>query len=107
MLEKQNIRATQIRPHAGLENKNDFRTACNLGAAAHVFFTRAHCPSGGLSPRRGRAGVVSLPCRLVAGCKRVSTPFFLKRRLHARRRGGCPYRHESGGAKGKRRGLEG
>src|SRR6476619_2389526 len=49
-----------------LHPKNDCE-ACNLFLAADVFFTRAHCPSGGLSPRRGRAGMVSLPCRLAAG----------------------------------------
>src|SRR6267142_2292112 len=43
------------------------KISCNPTGSRDVFFHRALCPHGGLSPRRGRAGMVSLLCRLAAG----------------------------------------
>src|SRR5258707_3846111 len=74
----------QALPYAGMRDLTSFRTtprvktpheaqrgkkvnsarACNLVRSAHVFPVRAHCPRVGLSPRRGRAVIESLPCRL-------------------------------------------
>src|SRR5256885_5682917 len=51
---------------------------CNPAPLAHVFLHRTHCPRGGLSPRRGRAGVVFFPCRLAAGGSFVHSPSILR-----------------------------
>src|ERR1700687_1604605 len=45
----------------------NFFYECNLTRSEYVLSIRAHCPRGGLSPRRGQPVWYPKPCRLAAG----------------------------------------